>query len=67
MNNDVFRFEIGGDDLVKLKKFRRRHEACFCGSAGDKYVYEFIPTGLGTVITVTCSCGKKLGLGDFWG
>ena len=33
--------------------------------AGEKFVYSFIPSGLGTLGEVKCSCGQTLVLGDF--
>ena len=57
-------FEINGNDLGKLRKFQNQHKSCDSGFAGDKYSYTFSPSGLGTAITVQCSCGQKLLLGD---
>jgi len=58
-------FSISGEDLVLLESFKRSHKNCPIGMAGDKYSYSFCPTGLGTAVTVECSCGKKLQLGSF--
>lgn len=59
-------FSINGEDLRLLKEFKKMHKNCPSGMAGDKYSYSFCPTGLGTAITVECSCGKQLQLGSFW-
>ena len=63
-------FEITGSDYKKLEAFRSDHEKCLQDMTGAQYEYSFIPTGIGTFITVTCSCGEKLLLsnetfGDF--
>lgn len=58
-------FEINGADVKKLKRFERQHKNCSMGMEGGKFSYTFIPTGLGLAITVECSCGQKLFLGDF--
>ena len=58
-------FSIAGEDLLLLKEFKKVHKNCPSGMAGDKYSYNFCPTGLGTAITVECSCGKQLQLGSF--
>ncbi len=58
-------FEIIGGDYKSLKRFTAHHHRCHSGFAGDKFSYSFVPTGLGTAVTVTCSCGQKLFLGDF--
>ena len=64
MNKD-FSFKIEGNDAVNMSKFRKLHEKCACGSAGDKMSYTFTPTAMGVAITVKCSCGQKLMLGNF--
>ena len=28
------------------------------GSAGDKFYFRFCPTGIGTFVSIHCSCGK---------
>ena len=63
-------FEIAGSDYKKLEAFKSDHEKCLKDMTDAKYEYSFIPTGIGTFITVTCSCGEKLLLsseafGDF--
>ncbi|WP_044917104.1 hypothetical protein [Butyrivibrio sp. WCE2006] len=58
-------FIISGSDFDKLTLFKKQHSECGYGTAGDKMIYSFIPTGIGTAITVECSCGQKLMLGDF--
>ena len=58
-------FEITGNDRKMLKKFEKQHKDCMMGMACDKFTYSFTPTGLGLAITVSCSCGQELQLGDF--
>ena len=58
-------FEINGADVKKLKRFERQHKNCSMGMEGGKFSYTFIPTGLGLAITVECSCGQHLLLGNF--
>lgn len=64
-SEDRICFEISGNDYENLKKFQEQHRLCFHGTAGDQLVYSFVPTGLGTAISVECSCGQELLLGDF--
>lgn len=48
--------------------FKDHREYCTIddvGAIGGRYKYEFIPTGLGTIENVVCSCGAKLELTDF--
>ncbi len=65
---DEIHFGIVGEDVRRLKEFKKQHEKCFekhHDVSGAQYEYCFIPTGLGTVITVKCPCGAVLNLGDF--
>lgn len=32
---------------------------------GEQFEYSFVPTGLGELVSVKCSCGQTLELGDF--
>ena len=65
MSEEKITFEINGTDYVNLKKFEKQHKHCLSGTCGDKLSYSFIPTGMGLAITVKCSCGQKLSLGNF--
>lgn len=58
------KFIICGRDYEYLKRFKREHKNCDKGMAFDKFSYTFVPTSLGMYISVDCSCGKKLLLGD---
>ena len=65
MAKDRISFEISGVDFDKLKKFKKQHEHCISGTAGDKLSYTFVPTALGLAATIKCSCGRDLLLGNF--
>lgn len=62
---DGITFEIKGNDLKNVNKFCKQHKNCFHGAAGEQFVYSFLPTGLGLLTTVKCSCGQTLEIGDF--
>ena len=53
-------------DLKKLYAFQNEHyRTCrkkYPDVSGALFVYEIIPTGLGTLFTVKCPCGKELTL-----
>lgn len=34
------------------------------GAIGGNFVYEFIPTSIGTIITCKCCCGEKITIND---
>ena len=52
------------------KHIRKKHwdpiNNCECGAGacGGRFVYEFLPTGIGTFITCKCSCGEKFEIDD---
>ena len=58
-------FEITGDDLRNVKKFRKQHKNCFQGVTGERFEYSFMPTGMGLAASVKCSCGQQLIIGNF--
>ena len=60
-------FEITGSDYDTVKRFEKLHESCNCGMTGDKLEYCFVPTSLGLLTVVECSCGQKLSIGDLIG
>lgn len=63
-DDNRIKFAIEGEDFKKYIKFEKQHEDCFIGSFGDQFSYTFSPSAVGTLITVKCSCGQTLRLGD---
>ena len=69
MDKRKLTFEIIGDDYDKLLSFEKKHKSCFDkyhDFTGALFSYTFIPTGVGTAITVSCPCGEELRIGDFF-
>ena len=62
---DKITFEIEGNDLKNVKKFRKQHKNCFKGMTGEQFEYSFSPTGMGLAASVKCSCGQTLTIGSF--
>lgn len=62
---DKITFEIEGNDLKNVKKFRKQHKNCFKGMTGEQFEYSFTPTGMGLAASVKCSCGQTLTIGSF--
>lgn len=62
---DKITFEIDGNDLKNVKKFRKQHKNCFQGMTGEQFEYCFTPTGMGLAASVKCSCGQTLTIGSF--
>ena len=63
--NDKILFTIEGVDFDKLEKFREEHDGCPRGMENGRLSYMFIPTTLGTALTIKCICGAELLCGDF--
>ncbi|MBP3199136.1 MAG: hypothetical protein J6N21_19345 [Butyrivibrio sp.] len=66
MSNSENEFSISKADVEKFKRFDIQHRKCPVGPVADKYAYTFVSTSLGVAITVKCSCGQKILLGDVW-
>ena len=58
-------FQISGKDYERLLEFKGIHKDCARGMVGDQFSYNFVPTSLGMLATVKCSCGREIHLGDF--
>lgn len=55
-------FGITEDESLDIKKWIRTHDKSHRGSygvSGGKYIYEFVPTSIGTIGHVRCSCGES--------
>lgn len=63
MENKVT-FTIEGEQHTKLMEFVEEHKSCRGLSAGEKFNFNFIPSLMGLITTVTCTCGKSIDLSD---
>lgn len=54
------------EDLTKLESFKKAHiKSCkdkYPDAMGALFKYTFIPTGLGDLCIVKCSCGEQITL-----
>lgn len=69
-------FPISKEEDEKIKKWIQKHEEeCHganyskgkyrnVGAIGGAYTYEFVPTSLGTIGTIKCTCGAKFTFSD---
>ena len=61
-NSQVFIIEP--EEVELIRKWKTQHEAeehggnSYAGAVGGRYTYEFVPTSIGTVGVVKCTCGK---------
>lgn len=50
---------------IREKHWDKKHDCeAYCGAACGRFIYQFLPTGIGTFITCKCSCGAKLEIED---
>lgn len=52
-------FVIDDDEQEKIDEFKAKHNHGSAGAIGGQYSYTFTPTSIGTVGTITCSCGES--------
>ena len=58
-------FPITKEENEKIREWQQKHiEAkhngdSYAGAIGGRFTYEFIPTSIGTIGTVKCSCGDE--------
>ena len=57
---DKIEFEISGEQLENVKKFRKQHRNCVMGTVADRFEYTFIPTSMGLAASIGCSCGRSM-------
>lgn len=55
-------FDLDEDQVRLANQWALRHKcktAGQYGTAGEKYSFRFLPTGIGTFVDVKCSCGAE--------
>lgn len=58
-------FPITKEENEKIREWQQEHTKekhgrnFYSGAIGGSYTYEFIPTSIGTIGTVKCSCGEE--------
>lgn len=76
--DDLYRgFPISKEEEEKIKEWQLKHDAekhglktmeqrlRAGGCIGGRYTYQFVPTGIGTVGEIICSCGEKFTFQNF--
>lgn len=68
---DLYRgFPISEKEQEKIREWELKHDAekhglRAGGCCGGRYTYQFVPTSIGTVGEVICSCGEKFTFQNF--
>jgi hypothetical protein len=55
-------FDLDEEQVRKANQWAIKHHCLrkgHYGTVGDKYHFNFVPTGIGTFVSVHCSCGKE--------
>lgn len=58
-------FPITKEENEKIREWQQEHVKekhkgnSYAGAIGGNYTYEFVPTSIGTIGTVKCSCGEE--------
>lgn len=58
-------FNVSEKEWIKIKEWKKKHEQerhegnKYHGTIGGNYTYEFIPTSLGIIGSIRCSCGEE--------
>lgn len=55
-------FDLDEDQVKRANKWAVEHRCKrkgHYGTAGDKFNFHFCPTGIGTFVSIHCSCGKQ--------
>lgn len=60
-----FNFNISKEELVKINKWKEKHVedkhdgSYYAGAIGGMFTYQFVPTSIGDIGEIICSCGEK--------
>lgn len=57
-------FELTPAQEAKYEKWRTHHRCIKYFKQNRHFTFTFIPTGMGNIARVTCSCGKEIDLTD---
>ena len=71
MSDNYWRgFPISKEDDDRIKKWKEKHiktkhnNNSYAGAIGGRFSYTFIPTSVGTIGTIKCSCGEEFTFQD---
>lgn len=57
-------FELSGIEKERLDKWLKKHNKKCIDYPGGHLTYMFTPTGIGNIVEIQCSCGKKVDVSD---
>lgn len=67
-----YSFEITPEEHEAIEKWKKNHVKekhngdAYAGAIGGRYKYIFVPTPIGTVGSIKCSCGETFCFSELW-
>ena len=58
-------FEVSDKEMKDIEKWKKKHikkkhgGSYYSGAIGGRFTYSFIPTSIGDIGTIKCSCGEE--------
>lgn len=67
-----YSFEITREEHEAIEEWKKKHVEekhngdTYAGAIGGRYKYIFVPTSIGTVGSIKCSCGETFCFSELW-
>ena len=67
-----YSFEITPEEHEAIEEWKKNHVKekhngdAYAGAIGGRYKYIFVPTSIGTVGSIKCSCGETFCFSELW-
>lgn len=67
-----YSFEITPEEHEAIEEWKKKHVKekhngdAYAGAIGGRYKYIFVPTSIGTVGSIKCSCGETFCFSELW-
>ena len=67
-----YSFEITPEEHEAIEEWKKKHVEekhngdTYAGAIGGRYKYIFVPTSIGTVGSIKCSCGETFCFSELW-
>lgn len=67
-----YSFEITPEEHEVIEEWKKKHVKekhngdAYAGAIGSRYKYIFVPTSIGTVGSIKCSCGETFCFSELW-
>lgn len=71
-NTKKYSFKITPEEYEAIEEWKKKHVEekhngdTYAGAIGGRYKYIFVPTSIGTVGSIKCSCGETFCFSELW-